>query len=60
MEGFLTLELIINNPNSDKYEKPTPSEGNDWTEKSTSWYELYLYRYNKLTENMVFNDMAKK
>ena len=24
-----------------------------------SWFELYIKRYNKLVENMVFNDMIK-
>ena len=58
LEGFLTTELLINPVK--KEEEPTPSEGNRITSTSTSWFELYLKRYNKLIENMAFNDMAKK
>ena len=63
MEGFLVLELIINQANKN-IQFPTASDGckniKDRIGTTTSWYELYLKRYNKLIENMVFYDMAKK
>jgi len=42
-----------------QYEEIGSKEQNDIS-NSVSWFELYLKRYNKLIENMVFNDMAKK
>jgi hypothetical protein len=67
LEGFLNIHLWqqgdtknIEYPKA-QYDaqgaKPAPE--ND-LQNSVSWFELYLKRYNKLIENMVFNDMAKK
>lgn len=44
-EGFLYSELIL----KDSY----------GVVGVPNWFELYIKRYNKLVENMVFNDMAK-
>ena len=55
-EGFLNTELILRSDNQNQMHK---TNQNKFIREQQGWFELYVKRYNKLMENMVFNDMVK-